>query len=312
MNNKLYLGIDGGGTKTNAILATIDDNNEIEVIGNYKSGPSNFQLTEQFYSSMDDIFEKLLEYINSRYENSLEISICAGYAGVVGVKDSVEMIKKYFQKKIKEFANLELKKIKIISDADLVLETYFKKNNPGIILISGTGSICLGKDKNGKIFRTGGFGHLIDDVGSGYYFGKSAIKLALNSFYNHNDKSPLEESVKKHYDLKNIDEVNEIVYSDIGKASVSSASPLLFKAADSGCSFAKKEIQLGINGLSNYIVNCHKLIDEKNCTVILHGTIFKAQSIVFNELVKKHKNLFFKIADRVPEITAIEMLAERK
>jgi len=324
MTQKLYLGIDGGGTKTNAVLASImvsnNDIDDINILSQYKSGPSSFQLIEQFYTSMDEILDNLIKDIIEKYNNqnktnTIELSICAGYAGVVGVKDSIAIIEKYFREKLKSFNKfIELKEVKIISDAELVLNTYFGLNKPGIILISGTGSICLAKNRQNEIFRSGGFGHLIDDMGSGYYFGKSAIKLALNSHYNYNEKSPLEEMIKKHYKLveekNNIDDILNIVHTDKGKTSVASSSPLLFEAANSGCKFAKREIQLGIEGLSNYITNCYKLIqEEEKCTVILHGSVFKAQQIIKDELTKNHhKNLNFKIADKDPEIGAIMML----
>jgi len=306
--NRFFLGIDGGGTKTIAILS-LSISGEKTIIAEFKSGPGNFQLREQFYSTMDNIFSNIKTKISREFnDHQNSISICAGFAGVVGVKNSIEEIEQYFRSKINSFDNLESQKIKIISDAELVLNTYFDKNKSGIILISGTGSICLGKDRNNNLHRSGGFGHLIDDMGSGYYFGKQAIKLALNSKYNYNEKSILENYVKEYYNIEKIDNIINIAHNDKGKTVIASSSPLLFKAAENGCKFAKEEILIGIKGLSKYINSCLKSIGEENCTVILHGTIFKSQMLVFDTLVKNNRNLNFKIADKRAEIAALDMV----
>ena len=52
---------------------------------------------------------------------------------------------------------------------------------PGAILIAGTGSICYGKDREGQPFRTGGFGYLIDDAGSGYAIGREILSTVVRA-----------------------------------------------------------------------------------------------------------------------------------
>ena len=46
---------------------------------------------------------------------------------------------------------------------------------PGILLIAGTGSICIAQDGEGNHFRTGGYGHIIDDAGSAYAAGRDIL-----------------------------------------------------------------------------------------------------------------------------------------
>ena len=49
----------------------------------------------------------------------------------------------------------------------------------GIIVIAGTGSICYGKNDAGETARSGGYGHLIDDGGSGYALGREVLSAAV-------------------------------------------------------------------------------------------------------------------------------------
>lgn len=51
----------------------------------------------------------------------------------------------------------------------------------GAVLIAGTGSVCCGRDEAGRDWRTGGFGHLIDDEGSGYAIGRDILQAVVRA-----------------------------------------------------------------------------------------------------------------------------------
>ena len=44
----------------------------------------------------------------------------------------------------------------------------------GNVLAAGTGTVALGVNPEGKVFRVGGWGHIIGDQGSGYDIGHKA------------------------------------------------------------------------------------------------------------------------------------------
>ena len=46
---------------------------------------------------------------------------------------------------------------------------------PGILVLSGTGSIALARDGRGKPRRAGGWGQLLGDAGSGFWIGRRAL-----------------------------------------------------------------------------------------------------------------------------------------
>ncbi|MEI3013924.1 MAG: hypothetical protein V8T36_03730 [Ruthenibacterium lactatiformans] len=47
--------------------------------------------------------------------------------------------------------------------------------------MAGTGSICFGRDAAGKTARSGGYGHKIDDEGSGYALGRDALAAVVRA-----------------------------------------------------------------------------------------------------------------------------------
>lgn len=49
----------------------------------------------------------------------------------------------------------------------------------GAVLIAGTGSICYGRNAIGRTARCGGWGHLLDDEGSGYAVGRDILRAVL-------------------------------------------------------------------------------------------------------------------------------------
>jgi len=296
---KLSLGIDGGGTKNHFVL--LDSANKILL--DSITGPANFQISELFYQSMDQMIELIATYL-TKSEIPVELSVYAGFAGVAGVPGSAETITAYFTERFARI-NVSLLKCRVVSDAVLVLDTYFYQKS-GIILISGTGSISLARNKKQQIFRAGGFGHLLDDIGSGYFFGKMAIKIALESNHHFKAYSPLEELVKEHYKIESIDEAVNRVYQDSGKALMASASPLLFRAAESGCKFSRKAIMEGVKGLINLVKNCRKAIREKNADLILHGTVFQ-QKILLDELQRKLPGMHIETGNRDVALKAAEL-----
>jgi glucosamine kinase len=63
---------------------------------------------------------------------------------------------------------------------------------PGVLLIAGTGSIALGRTRNGEMVRVGGWGPFFGDEGSGYWIGREAIRTALRA----NDAGEMPEFVR--------------------------------------------------------------------------------------------------------------------
>ena len=101
----------------------------------------------------------------------------------------------------------------------------------GAVLISGTGSVCYGRDRNGASFRTGGYGYLIDDEGSGYAVGRDILRAVVRAADGRGKQTCLTELV---YDALKVSDVSGIItwlYApDTGKKGVASLAPLLLIA----------------------------------------------------------------------------------
>src|SRR5258707_12005327 len=135
----LFLGIDGGGTKTNAALMNAAE----EVVAEGASGPSN-----PLRVGVETAVSNILKALEAACDNG-DLSrgdIVAATLGLAGVrrKDIKERVRESFVK------HLGIRKTTVITDAEIALfGTTLGK--PGLVVIAGTGSICLGKNEKGKL-----------------------------------------------------------------------------------------------------------------------------------------------------------------
>ncbi|WP_312448059.1 BadF/BadG/BcrA/BcrD ATPase family protein [Lacrimispora sp.] len=61
----------------------------------------------------------------------------------------------------------------VLNDCEVFLHMT---EEPAMVVISGTGSVCFGRDKKGSIYRTGGWNHIVSDEGSGFDMGLKVLK----------------------------------------------------------------------------------------------------------------------------------------
>lgn len=124
-------------------------------------------------------------------------------------------------------------KMFIVSDAEAALEGAFA-GEPGIILISGTGSIAWGKDSAGKMVRAGGFGYILGDDGSGFWIGREAIRQALSAVYR-GETIPLCEKICHLWEIQNLQQAVTIIYTEQKPApKIAKIAPIVFDLAVSG------------------------------------------------------------------------------
>ena len=157
-----YLGIDGGGSKTSFLL--VDEYyNEICHI---ESGPSNW------LSVGADAAKQAITQGISQLTERPNI-VCAGFAGAAR-HESAAFYKEVLESLIPE--------AQIIIESDAFIASIGAIGvDPGILLIAGTGSIVIGRDKARNMFRIGGWGPYFGDEGSGFWIGREAVREALRS-----------------------------------------------------------------------------------------------------------------------------------
>ena len=68
------------------------------------------------------------------------------------------------------------RRVVVYSDAQVALLGALG-DRPGVLILSGTGSIVIGYDERGRWGRAGGFGPLLGDEGSGFWIGREWLRV---------------------------------------------------------------------------------------------------------------------------------------
>ena len=84
---------------------------------------------------------------------------------------------------------------------------------PGVGVISGTGSNVFGVGFDGRSWRAGGWGHQLGDEGSGYWFGTESIKAALRDREASGPETALSEAAVEFFGVASVEALAALVYS---------------------------------------------------------------------------------------------------
>lgn len=164
----IILGVDGGGTKTVAMVS-----GDGKALGRGESGGSNLNTLPEV-----DVAAHLREACDAAlYAAGMDAtavqSVCAGIAGVASAVDGQERIGKILETLFKA-------PITVVDDTEIALEAAFR-GGPGVVAICGTGSIARGRNANGECARAGGWGSVISDEGSGAWIGQNAVRRLIRA-----------------------------------------------------------------------------------------------------------------------------------
>jgi len=274
-----YIGIDGGGT--NSRITGI--NREAEIIGSAIGGPTNITAM----SNVAENIKKLLHDFNT--SNRLDIIDCAAvYMGSAGasVAKNAATLEGIFRE-----AGYTCK-IKIVSDAELVLAAE-TKGEAGIILISGTGSSCFAVTRDSIVRRVGGWGHIIDDGGSGYRMGMDAVKAALFDWDGRGTKTELLPMIINDFNLHNIEEILSFVYSDkFDKSRIANIAHLIQSAGDRG---DKVALSIEATAVRDLFIAVKAMVESTGLDkhkLVLSGSIVTKYERIKTALVSKLTNLY--------------------
>ncbi len=169
----LILGVDGGGTKTAARIASVDTDGNIRELGAGYGGPSNVRAvgSQHAVTNLDvaiDAAHTAAGTTNARLD----------YAVLALAGSSLPDV----QAVIIDWADRRqlADQVDIVHDAEAVLAAGIHKDH-GIALIVGTGSVALGTDASGNTAVTGGWGHWFGDQGSGFDLGRRALAAVADA-----------------------------------------------------------------------------------------------------------------------------------
>lgn len=254
------IGCDAGGTKT---AASAYDKNA-NLLCSAQSGAGN--LTVNFDKSMQNIKEAIDILLSTRPTDNC-VFLCIGCAGV-----ELGDLKKRCEISLNEYFNGRIAKIKVINDA--VLGLYSALNGEdGILVISGTGSIGYLK-KGDELFRFGGWGHLINDDGSGYDISIRAIRAIALGFDMGKPETALKKAIFEFLNVSDMQGLTQFVYGST-KREISSLVPIIEKVANEGDNEANKILTRAGEQLASLAIGLTKRHKLNNPKIAISGSVLR-------------------------------------
>jgi N-acetylglucosamine kinase-like BadF-type ATPase len=212
------LGVDGGGTKTVALLGDLNGN----VVARGVSGPSNANAVG--FDAACSALESAMNAARSEHPGELS-ALCWGLAGA-GRKEEIEQFQNWAMHRFPKTV------VKVVSDAEMLLMTG-PSSGPALALICGTGSIVYGRTITGELVRAGGWGYLFGDEGSGFAIGVAALRAVMQAYDGHGPKTLLSELVLARYGLHSPPDLVRKVYgADSPRLAIASLADLVEQAVD--------------------------------------------------------------------------------
>ena len=223
MNGGLFpgefaVGVDGGGSKTLAIVVDEWGNERGRVVvgSSNHTGVGIEQAVRSIYNAVEE----------SARQAGCVLPLASAWFGLAGVdrRDDYDLLLPYLVPLARD--------IRLTNDAELVLSGL--PGTVGIALIAGTGSIALGRDARGTMARSGGWGHIIGDEGSGYDLGRRCLQVVARATDGRGQATMLVDMLLKHWQLDEASGVIGKVYNSSDKTVIASLSALVFAASRNG------------------------------------------------------------------------------
>lgn len=217
-----YAGLDVGGTNGRLKLCDLSGN----ILGEFTAPGCSF--------NTDGGVKSRLRYRNLVLPALLELNltpgscrgICVAASGIDSPSDEQEC-RSFFE----EMGFLP-EHLMVVNDCEVFL---YQTRLPALVVVSGTGSVCYGRDETGVTHRTGGWNHIVSDEGSGFDMGLKVLKT-VGSELSGRSKSPvLTPLFLRTTGLDTLGKIDDYINDNLmEKSQIAQFSLLAFQAAKSG------------------------------------------------------------------------------
>lgn len=268
---KFVIGIDSGGTKTHIKFASFDKQILYEGFGG--SGNIYTNTTENLTKCFGDLIFSGLDTLKLSPQNCQSIAI--GSAGVVK-NNSGQILRDIFSG-LRFDCN-----ITITDDAHIALCGGLGETE-GIVLISGTGSMCYGVNSSAETMHSGGYGHLLGDEGSAYSIAMQAMRFILRSMDNRAPFTTLTQRFCEGLQISEPIDLIDFVMKTPEKDKIAALSQIVDKAALDGDKVATQVLENAAGDLYDMVETVYrKLFDNENASLLLTGSLIENCSILKN------------------------------
>ena len=214
------IGIDAGGTKTDAVLADVQG----AVMARARVGGANLAAHGEL--AVEKTLHDAIDEVLGAERRAPDV-ICLGIAGVDRPEDKA--IIAGIMRRIGARASV------LITNDALIALVAGVGLGAGVVIASGTGSIAYGCDGRGLAARAGGWGYILADEGSGYWIARQALRAVVRAADGRGPKTALTQMVLEFFDVTRAEHLVREVYRHYLKPSdIARCASLVSRAREGG------------------------------------------------------------------------------
>lgn len=274
---QFYLGVDGGGTKTNIALM----NEAGEVVAEGSGGPSN-----PLRVGVETAVANITLAVDAACDSG-DISrgdIVAATLGLAGLRraDIRARVRESFLDRYR------IPKLAIMTDADIALYGT-TLGESGLVVIAGTGSICLGVNERGERAMAGGWGPVAGDEGGGRGIAGEALHRVAKASDGRGPATKLSERAAEYFRASNVDNLIGAIYApQMDNSRIAGFSRMVTEAAQDGDKIALEILEDAGRELGNAAVAVIKRLklEKSSFPVGCVGSVFKAGELLTGSMKK--------------------------
>jgi N-acetylmuramic acid 6-phosphate etherase len=251
-NEELILGIDGGGTRTVALLAARQPGSTWRLLGRGEAGPSNRQTvgTPMALAALEAATQAAFAAAGQKRHRVQ--AACLGLAGAGRATD---------HRILREWASrFELAQtVDIIEDAALLLAAGTPAGW-GLAVVAGTGSMAYGRCPDGRTARSGGWGPVLGDEGSGYAIALAGLRAVVRAADGRGPATNLTAALLTALELGHPEQLVGLVYEGGNRAALAALAPTVLEIASRGDRVAEEIVTTAVTELASAVVATAKAL----------------------------------------------------
>lgn len=212
------VGVDGGGTRTRAVI--VDTTGRVMGRGEYAGAVASVTDPTTAAEAVCGAVRRAAE------EAGVALPAAALWGGLAGAGS--QAARTAVAEALSERGLAD--RVVLGTDVEAAFHHAFG-SGPGVLVISGTGSIVWARSELGEVHRVGGWGRHLGDEGSGFALGMQALRRAVRSEDGREPPTALRTGVLDALGLPSVEDL--VAWIDrASKADVAALAPLVVGAAD--------------------------------------------------------------------------------
>ncbi len=275
--HNLYLGVDGGGTKTHIAII----GNDRRIVSEGYAGASN-----PLRVGVETAVSNIIAAINSACDavNKNRGDIVSATLGLAGVRRAD--LKQIIHERVVE--RLGVKKIQVFTDAEIALHGI-GINRAGLVIIAGTGSVCIGQNAKGEKFSAGGWGPLAGDEGGGAGIALNALHRIAKASDGRGKPTTLSDIAVDYFRAGRIENLSVAIYApQVDNARIAGFARFVGEAAAEGDEVALEILrEAGCElGTAACAVIKNLKLQRTKVPIGLVGSVFRSGNLVTDSLLQ--------------------------